>query len=291
MRTIALAVALVVGGLMRSAAFAEMTTLPSGPQEQQPATAPASPDVALPATAPSSPEVGSPEPGAEADPLEGMNRRIFWFNDRLDVYILEPTAKGWDFVMPQRAEICIRNFFWNLLFPIVTVNNLLQWKPMYAAESVGRFAVNTTVGVAGLFDPATGWGLEPHWEDFGQTLGWWGLGSGAYLVLPILGPTSVRDGAGMIVDYPLTVTPFFIEWYYLTGARVIETVNTRALYLETIKNAKESSFDYYTFVRNAYLQRRTGLVNDRAETETDTTSTSAPAPAPAESDDSLYHPE
>src|SRR5439155_26460868 len=124
--------------------------------------------------------------------------------------------------------------FWNLLFPVVTVNDLLQWQPRHAGIAVGRFAVNTTVGVAGFFDPATDWGLEAHWEDFGQTLGWWGLGSGPYLVLPILGPSTVRDGAGMIVDYPLAVTPFFVEWYYLTGPRVIDPGNLPAPDLDTI---------------------------------------------------------
>ncbi len=259
-------VVLLLSGVLQSAARADTTTLPSSPP------------------APSAPAPAAAEPSAPADtasdedPIESFNRKIFWFNDHLDMYVLEPTAKGWDFIMPLRVETSIKNFFWNLLFPIVTVNDLLQWKPRYAGIAVGRFAINTTVGVAGLFDPATGWGFEAHWEDFGQTLGWWGLGSGPYLVLPILGPSSVRDGAGLIVDYPLAITPFFVEWYYLTGARAIEIVNLRALYLDTIRNAKESSFDYYSFVRNAYLQRRAGLVKDQEA-------------APAGTDDSLYHPD
>jgi len=223
------------------------------------------------------PAVPPPAPSAEADPIEGFNRKMFWFNDHLDMYVLEPTAKGWNFVVPPRAQTSVSNFFTNLRFPIDTANDLFQAKWTYAGKQVARFLVNTTAGFAGFFDPATSLGLEYHPEDFGQTLGYWGVGQGPFLMLPILGPSTLRDGAGLIVDYPLSVTPFFVEWYYLTGARVVETVNTRAIYLDPIRQAKESSFDYYSFVRNAYLQRREALVNDLA------------APT-AESQEDLYHP-
>ena len=241
-------------------ALAEMAPAPSG------ATAPAV------ATSP------APLPEGADDPLEPMNRKIFWFNDQLDIYVLAPVATGWDFAVPKRAQTSVSNFFANLRFPIDTVNNLLQGKVNYAATDVGRFAVNTTVGVAGFFDPASDFGLAPHVEDFGQTLGWWGFGPGPYLVLPILGPSSVRDGGGLIVDYPLSVTPFFIEWYYSLGARTIEIVNYRAGILDQVKQVKEASLDYYTFVRSAYLQRRASLVVDQAPMSESTAT-------------DLYHPE
>ncbi|MGH7897107.1 MAG: MlaA family lipoprotein [Candidatus Binatia bacterium] len=223
---------------------------------------------------------GTPPPAAaaESDPLESLNRKIFWLNDNLDVYVLEPVAKGWDYVLPKRVEVSISNFFYNLRFPIETLNCLLQGKFERAGSDVARFLINTTVGVAGFFDPATGWGFPLHWEDFGQTLGWWGLGPGPYLVLPILGPSDLRDGAGLIVDSASSVTPFFIDTYILLGARTVEIVNVRAQYLDTVRQAKESAFDYYGFVRNAYLQRRAGLINDQG-------------PEAAKPAEDLYYPE
>jgi len=203
--------------------------------------------------------------GADYDPWQRMNRGIFWFNDQADVYVLEPVAKGWDVVMPERAETSISNFFSNVRFPVVMVNNLLQGKPGAAAIDVGRFMVNTTFGVAGLFDPASIWGLERHNEDFGQTLGVWGVPPGPYLVLPLFGPSNPRDTAGMPVDYVLSITPLFLSSFWWTGAGVVNVVNTRAQYLDEVRNAKEASLDYYVFARNAYYQRRKALVNDQKE--------------------------
>src|SRR5215470_10470772 len=127
------------------------------------------------------------------DPLEPVNRKIFWFNDQVDNYVLEPVATGWDWAIPHVVQRSISNFFANVRFPIDLINNLLQGKLKNSASEVGRFAVNTTVGVLGFFDPATGWGMEAHQEDFGQTLGVWGVPPGAYLVLPIVGPSNPRD--------------------------------------------------------------------------------------------------
>jgi phospholipid-binding lipoprotein MlaA len=231
--------------LLGSQAFAQMPTRPTTP----------------PGSAPASEQPVSNV--AENDPLQSFNRKIFWFNDHLDMYVLEPVAKGWDYVLPRRAETSISNFFWNLHFPIDTVNAVLQGKFKEAGSDVGRFLVNTTIGVAGFFDPATSLGLELHWEDFGQTLGVWGVCPGPYLVLPVLGPSDVRDGGGLIVDAATSITPFFVNGYILLGARTVELVNTRAQYLDTIRKAKEAAFDYYSFVRNAYLQRRAALINDQ----------------------------
>jgi len=203
--------------------------------------------------------------GPDYDPWQRMNRGVFWFNDHLDHYLLEPAATGWDRVMPDRVQSSIANFFANLRFPIVMVNNLLQGKVQPAVIDVGRFMINTTIGVAGFFDPATDWGLPRHNEDFGQTLGWWGVPPGPYLVLPLLGPSNPRDTGGLVVDYGLSVTPFFVGGYALMGAGAINAINARSMVLQQVKQAKQASLDYYVFVRNAYYQRRVALINDQEQ--------------------------
>ena len=206
---------------------------------------------------------------ASYDPLEKVNRKIFWFNDKLDAYVLEPVARGWDRITPDPVQTSVSNFFLNARSPVVIINDLLQGKPRASATDVGRFAVNTTVGILGFMDPATKWGLERHNEDFGQTLGVWGILPGPYLMLPVFGPSNPRDTAGLVGDWAFSIWPFFIDQYILLGARVVDTVNARSLLLEEVKNAKEASVDYYTFVRDAYFQRRKALVSDNAETSND----------------------
>ena len=270
-------------------AFVLLTSAAHGQEDPAPAPPPEAPP---PASGPV--VVGAPAEGLiaeeapavrfeESDPWQGFNRGIFWFNDKLDVYVLEPVAKGYDFVVPDRAQTSVANFFRNVRFPVVLGNDLLQGKMNAAATETGRFFVNTTVGVVGLFDPATDWGLVSPDEDFGQTLGWWGAGTGPYLVLPIFGPSSIRDGAGILVDIPMSVAPFFVNSYILYGARVLEVVNYRAQVLDTAAQAKEASVDYYTFMRNAYLQRREALVNDQT--------TPAATETPSANEEDLYFPE
>lgn len=196
------------------------------------------------------------------DPVEPLNRGIFWFNDQLDVYVLEPVARGWHWAMPDRVETCVSNFFGNLRFPIVMVNNLLQGKVLDAGSDIGRFAVNTTIGVAGLFDPATDLGLVEHDEDFGQTLGVWGVPPGPYLVLPLAGPANFRDGVGYAVDSLGSVYPWFLPWYYTLPAQAVRTVNGRAQVLDEVAQLKEASYDYYVAVRDGYTQRRKVQIND-----------------------------
>jgi phospholipid-binding lipoprotein MlaA len=198
------------------------------------------------------------------DPWEPMNRKLFWFNDKVDQYVLEPTAKGWRWATPTFVRTAVGNFFLNLRFPIVTVNDLLQGKPKDAAVDVGRFATNTTLGFLGFGDPATTIGLERHDEDFGQTLGVWGVPAGPYLVIPFLGPSSARDAGGLAVDTALSVTPFFVDGFILFGARVADVVNYRSTVIEQVQEAKQASVDYYTFVRDAYFQHRAALVSDNA---------------------------
>ena len=224
--------------------------------------------------------VGTVEDAHDYDPWEGFNRGVFWFNDHLDVYVLEPTARGWDFVVPDRAQTSLANFFRNLRFPIHVGNNLFQGKVGDATHDVGRFAVNTTIGVAGFFDPATDFGIHQSDEDFGQTLGWWGVGSGPYVVLPVFGASTARDTVGLAANWPMAVYPFFVDTIYTIGPTVVETVNTRARYLETVEQAKDAAVDYYTFVRSAYLQRRAALVEDRTITE-----------SPPHDEEDLYFPE
>ncbi len=204
---------------------------------------------------------GSPDNGN--DPLEGMNRGIFWFNDQVDNYVLEPAAKGWDKITPDRVQKSLSNFFHNLGFPIVAVNGLLQGKFVQSASDVGRFAVNTTVGFLGFFDPASGWGLVQHNEDFGQTLGYWGVPPGPYLVLPFFGPCDPRDTVGLAVDSFSVIYAYFIPYYYTFGARAVDIINSRALVLREVRQIKDASFDYYVAVRDAYTRRRAALIADQ----------------------------
>lgn len=202
----------------------------------------------------------SPHAKNPADPLESFNRGVYQFNDALDKAIAKPVAQGYNTVMPVPGKTMVSNFFSNLDDVIITANDLLQFKFAQAASDGARFLFNSTFGVFGLFDVAHR--LEKHNEDFGQTLGYWGVGSGAYLVLPILGPSSVRDGVGLYadsrpsklrrVDHIRTRNQF-----YLTKA-----VNRRAQLLDQEKVLDAAALDRYEFIRDAYLLRRQSLVYD-----------------------------
>jgi len=198
------------------------------------------------------------------DPLETVNRGVFWFNDTLDVYVLEPAAKGWRFVVPKPVQKSIDNFFRHIRFPVKLANNLLQGKPREAGIVSARFCINTMIGFFGTLDPAEQMGLSEYYEDFGQTLGVWGVPHGPYLVLPLIGPSSVRDGCGYVVDSFIIVYPLYLPRFYTLGSRAIDTVNYRAQYIDEIHNLKESTFDYYITVRDGYVQRRHALVHDGA---------------------------
>lgn len=202
------------------------------------------------------------DPSNVSDPLEPVNRRIFWVNDKFDVYLLTPVAKGWDFVAPDRVQTSIGNFFHNLRFPVYFVNDALQGKGRATASDLGRFLVNSTAGIGGLFDPASRLGLSHSDEDFGQTLGHYGIPSGPYLVLPLLGPASVRDAAGGLADGAASVWPFFVPWFVTAGVRAGETINARSRVTADIEEERAQAFDWYVFVRDAYLQRRRSQVRD-----------------------------
>ncbi|MFC0269696.1 MlaA family lipoprotein [Kushneria aurantia] len=197
--------------------------------------------------------------GNPQDPWEGFNRGVYTFNDTLDRYALKPVAQGYDYVTPQPVQEGVGNFFSNLGEISNTFNSLLQWRLTNAGTSFGRFMINSTLGLGGFLDPATRMGIEEHDEDFGQTLAVWGVGSGPYLVLPLLGPSTVRDTAGLPVDwytYPVTyVEDSTTRW----TLRFIDLVNTRA---NLLGQEKLISGDRYSFIRDAYLQRRQFLINN-----------------------------
>lgn len=196
------------------------------------------------------------------DPLETVNRKIFWFNEKADEYALEPVARAWDWIAPKRVQRSVSNFFLNLRFPINTVNDLLQGEPRHAGMHTSRFLVNSVFGLGGLFDPAADWGLVAQEEDFGQTLGQWGVGAGPYLMLPLLGPSTVRDVVRFPVDGTLSGLGFALDGFVLIGMTAGEFVNFRARTLGDFDAARAASLDFYAFVRNAYLQRRLALIHD-----------------------------
>lgn len=202
-------------------------------------------------------------PDDPSDPLEGFNRGVYKFNDTADRYVLRPVAKGYDKVMPGFARTGVRNFFSNLFYPTVIVNDLLQLKLKQFGSDTCRLVVNTLIGWGGLFDVATRAGLPAHDEDFGQTLGYWGVGPGWYLMLPLLGPSNNRDLIGKGGDWytnPLTHVPDeHEEWAWGLGA--LGTVDTRASLLGADKMV-EQQLDPYVFIRSIYLQNRLNKVYD-----------------------------
>ncbi len=212
------------------------------------------------------------------DPWEGMNREIFWFNEQVDGYLLEPVAEGWDFCVPDPAERALVRFFDHLRFPIVFGNELLQLKPIAAGSELARFVVNSTVGVAGLFDAAAELGLEKHDEDFGQTLGSWGVPPGPYFVIPFYGASSVRDAAGLAADTFSTVYPWFAPFYVSVAVTGTDVLNDRSRVLLQIAEERSSAVDFYAFVRNAHWNNRRAKVLDQTESQ-----------APAETDEDLYY--
>ncbi len=197
----------------------------------------------------------STAPEDEYDPWEGFNRSMWGFNMFFDEWVVEPAAQGWDWMIPEGGQRSVEKFFHNWAFPRRLVGGLLQAEFLHVGEDLGRFLVNTTVGFLGFFDPASDWGMEPNDEDVGQSLGAWGFGQGAYLVLPIFGQFAGRDACVAPIDMVLAPVSFVL--------RPIEVVNWRALNLELINENKATAFDFYAFVRNAHLKHRRALVEDR----------------------------
>ncbi|MFM0503683.1 MlaA family lipoprotein [Paraburkholderia caffeinilytica] len=203
----------------------------------------------------------------KGDPLEGLNRTIFTVNDKLDQYALKPVAKGYVWATPQPVRDSVTNFFSNIGDVYIAANNLLQLKITDGVEDIMRIVINTTFGVGGLFDVATLAKLPKHDNDLGLTLGHYGVPAGPYLVLPLFGPSTVRDAVGSIGNYyvnPLSyIHPDGLSWA-LYGLNV---VNTRANLLNASDVLEGAALDKYSFVRNAYLQRRQYLLSDGKQSE------------------------
>ena len=201
---------------------------------------------------------------ARIDPLEPMNRTVFTFNENLDQYVVKPAAEAYKFVLPDTVRRGVTNFFSNIGDIFVAANNLLQAKPKEAASDIGRFLVNSTIGILGFFDVATDLGLDKHSEDFGQTLGVWGLSDGPYVVLPLFGPSTVRDTVGLAVDLK---TDFVLNTNQLNsdervGVTAVKVLDKRANLLDAGQLLEDAAFDKYSFLRDSYLQRRRNQVYD-----------------------------
>ena len=198
------------------------------------------------------------------DPLEPMNRVVYSFNDAVDTALIRPVAEGYRAVLPQFLRTGVANVFSNINDVLIALNNLLQGKFIDAISDVGRVVINSTAGIAGFFDVATHFGMEKHNEDFGQTLGYWGVGDGPFLMLPLVGPSNLRDAAARMVDYrtdPITYVRSMRLRNSLWGTRAL---SQRADLLDTSKILETAALDPYEFLRDAYLQRRRNLVHDGA---------------------------
>ncbi len=199
------------------------------------------------------------------DPIEKVNRGMFKFNDLIDRIVLKPLSQGYVKVMPKRGQIMVSNFFDNAQYVDTILNDFLQGKGGQGTSDLGRFLVNTTVGIGGFFDPATSFGMEKHEEDFGQTLGVWGTPQGAYLVLPVYGPNTVRDAPGLAVS--TATSAVFWAGVFLNPAvsiplSVLAAIDLRSRASNAIRFVNESALDPYVFTREAWVQHRTFLIYD-----------------------------
>ncbi|MCC5858389.1 MAG: VacJ family lipoprotein [Ectothiorhodospiraceae bacterium] len=203
------------------------------------------------------------------DPLENVNRRIYAFNEQLDRYIAKPAADAYVFVTPRFARRGVTNFFDNARYPGTVVNGALQGKWGQAGRDSGRFLLNSTIGLLGLFDVATPLGLEQHNEDFGQTLAVWGTPEGTYLVLPVMGPSTTRD----VHDYPVgmatNVVTYLGGWALIGPLYALDLVNLRANLDQAARFRSEAALDEYVFTRSAYRQYRNNLIFDGEVPERD----------------------
>jgi len=205
-------------------------------------------------------------PSMVSDPIEPVNRAVFSFNDLLDKVLLNPIAKTYKTVVPNVVRNSVRNFFRNLKTPVTLANNLMQGDGEAAGVTTARFLFNTFLGVGGLIDFAETQGLEYEPEDFGQTLASWNVGSGAYLVLPVLGPSTVRDSTGMVIDMvidPIRVINENADNGHLDYWRVgVQGLDTKSRVVDGMEDLRINSLDYYSSVRSAYIQSRIKLINE-----------------------------
>ena len=217
-----------------------------------------------------------------ADPLEPFNRTIFSFNDKVDQAVIKPVASGYRAVTPKLVRIGVTNFFGNITDVWSTVNNVLQGKPQAAGESLFRVTTNTVFGIFGIFDVASDLNIPKHSEDFGQTLGHWGVPAGPYLILPILGPSTVRDTVGTFVDINGNALTRGKDVGFRNTATSVGIVNVRANLLDAGDLLDQAALDKYTFTRDIYLQRRRSLIrstNSEKEERFDLPEATPAAPA------------
>lgn len=198
----------------------------------------------------------------EYDPLERFNRVMFNFNRQVDRFVLKPVARVWNFVVPDLAQQSLANAFDNIAMPRRFVNSLLQLKVEGAGRELARFFLNTSMGVGGFFDVATELGILRSEEDTGQTLGYYGVGPGPYLVLPFLPPLTVRDAFGFAADTAMQPVGYVAPFEASAGMLGGRVVNDRSLNLETFEEFEQIAFDLYSATRNAYLQRRQRLIEE-----------------------------
>jgi phospholipid-binding lipoprotein MlaA len=220
------------------------------------------------------------------DPFESVNRKTLSLNQTVDRWVVEPVADAYGAAMPDLAKKSVRDFLANLESPAILVNDLLQGEVHNAAVTVGRFAVNTLIGCAGFFDPASSIGLERHSSDFGQTLARTGVGSGPFLIVPLLGPTTVRDGLGTIVDIALQPTIYLLGPAPLLVASVQEGtvgLTLREKHGEDLKRLEQASLDYYAALRSAYYQDRMAELAEPEASDATATTDAAPSDAPSSS--------
>lgn len=199
------------------------------------------------------------------DPLEPMNRKVYAFNKALDSAIIKPVAVGYDKVIHRTIRKGVSNFFRNLRMVVTTLNDALQLKYEKVPVDIMRFSTNLVFGLGGVIDVATDLRMPYHEEDFGQTLGYWGVSSGPYLVLPFFGPSNIRDGLGLPVD--IYVNPLFDQVDdegFRIGLIALSVIDTRANLLQSEKFLRQASLDEYSFLRDSYLQRREYLIRDGA---------------------------
>ena len=202
-------------------------------------------------------EFGPPEKVIVADPLQSYNRAITTFNDKAYFWALKPVARGYGKIVPETIRRSLDRCFRNAQFPIRFINNLLQLKFKQVGIETARFVINSTIGFAGFTDPARSWfHLEPCKEDFGQTLGYYHMGSVFHIVWPFLGPSNLRDTigkAGDIFSHPAT---YLLDWWILFGIRAFEKINYTSLHIGEYETMKKEAIDYYIFIRDAYEQMR-----------------------------------
>ncbi len=199
-----------------------------------------------------------------ADPFEPFNRSVFGFNDGVDRAILKPVATAYRDITPSPIRTGVTNFFGNIGDVWSLVNNILQGKPKESVETLMRISFNTIFGFAGVLDIATEMRLEKHPEDFGQTLGYWGMASGPYIVLPLLGPSNFRDGIGTAVDVNTDLVNRTDRVDVRNSLAALRVVNTRANFLSAGDVLDQAALDKYSFTRDLYLQRRESLIRDNA---------------------------